>query len=409
MVMKNLVLISFMIFTVTCSAFTQDEKIPNDPYFKYQVSFKNPGSVKALPLRSNSTKTQEIFNNPGFDHSLAKAWGITTGSKKVIVAIIEDGFCYNHEDVRGNIWENPGETGLDANGIDKAVNGKDDDGNGYIDDVMGYDFAFDDPDPDPYIFDGMRDDSIKPNWHGIEVMGIIGAEGNNSKGIAGVNWNVSMMLLKAGMQGQPSKERTLKRIADTAKAIRYAADNGAKLVNWSGYVNSTDPEELQIIKDAIDYAGSKGTLIIAAAGNSAKNRDLDENYAFPVAYEAENLLTVAEVDFNGKLYKVPEGSKWIGGSDYGKKNVDIAAIAQNFTTMVKYNRSTYCLGGGTSCAAPLVTGVAALVLSVRPTLSGLEVKEILMASVDMSPELKGKIVAGGTINAYKAITLALTK
>ena len=350
--MKNLVLISLMIFTVCCSAFTQEEKLPNDPYFKYQISLLNQGNIKALPLSNYHGKSQEIFHNPGFDHKLPQAWAITTGSSKVVVAIIEDGFCYNHEDVRANIWHNPGETGLDSQGFDKAVNGKDDDGNGYIDDVMGYDFAFDDPDPDPYIFDGMRDDNIKPNWHGIEVMGIIGAEGNNSIGIAGVNWNVSMMLLKAGKQGKPSKERTLKRIADTARAIRYAADNGAKLVNWSGYVNSKDPEELQVLKDAIDYAGSKGTLIIAAAGNSAKNKDLAENYTFPVAYQADNLLTVAEVDFNGKLYKVPEGSKWIGGSDYGVKNVDIAAIAQNYSTQIKYNHSVYSLGGGTSCADP---------------------------------------------------------
>lgn len=407
--MKDSILILLIFVFLTCSSNAQEIKLPDDPYFKYQLSYYNQSQLIEIPLRSYSSKVEKIFHNPGFDHKLAQAWAITTGSKEVIVAIIEDGFCYNHEDVRDNIWRNPGETGLDANGFDKSVNGVDDDNNGYIDDVMGYDFAFEDPDPDPYIFDGMKDDNIKPYWHGIEVMGIIGAKGNNGIGVAGTNWNVSMMLLKTGMQGKPSPERTLKRVKDTARAIRYAADNGAKIINWSGYVNSQKPEEIVILEEAIRYAGTKGTLLIVAAGNSAKNRDLPENYSFPVCLDLENILTVAEVDFNGKLYKVPEGSKWIGGSDYGVKNVDIAAIAQNYSTDIRYNRSIYALGGGTSCASPLVAGVAALVLSVNPSLSGIAVKKILVDSVDKLPDLEGKIASGGMVNAYRAVSLALGK
>jgi len=123
------------------------------------------------------------------------------GSRKVVIAVLDDGFFYNHEDLAGNIWANPGESGPDASGHPKETNGKNDDVNGYIDDLMGWDFAFGDPDPNCYIFDGMRKDRIQTHWHSISALDIVGAKGNNGIGVAGINWNVSMMLLKIGAQG----------------------------------------------------------------------------------------------------------------------------------------------------------------------------------------------------------------
>jgi subtilisin family serine protease len=173
---------------------------PNDPYFKYQVTFQNPGGPLKIPEASNRTRQVQYAANAGLDLDITRAWSIATGSKDVVVALLDDGFLYQHEDVKENIWNNPGETGIDANGLRKETNGIDDDHNGYVDDVMGWDFAFNDPDPDAYAFDGMDKTRIQPFWHSISAMGIIGAKGNNGIGVAGINWNVSMMLLRIGAQ-----------------------------------------------------------------------------------------------------------------------------------------------------------------------------------------------------------------
>ena len=132
----------------------------------------------------------------------------------------------------------------------------------------GWDFAFDDPDPDCYIFDGMRRDSIQPYWHSISALGIIGAKGNNGIGVAGINWDVSMMLLKIGAQGIGRDEKDTERPGRAAKAIRYAADNGARVINWSGFVSDPTPAALEELRAAIEYAGKKNVLLVVGAGNS---------------------------------------------------------------------------------------------------------------------------------------------
>src|SRR5512135_2655806 len=236
--------------------------IPNDPYLKFQVSFLNPGG--RLTIERSSLKPSAVTRDAvaGVDPDVTRAWAISTGSASVIVALLDDGFAYWHEDVRDNIWANPGETGLDATGHRKESNGVDDDHNGYIDDVMGWDFPFDDPDPDPYVFDGMRKDRIQPYWHSIAAMGIIGARGDNGLGVAGINWRVSMMLLKIGAQGIGRNETDTERPLRAARAIRYAADNGARVINWSGFVANPSPEALAELKAAIAYAGTKNVLLV---------------------------------------------------------------------------------------------------------------------------------------------------
>lgn len=378
--------------------------IPNDPLFKLQYSFNNPGGKLVIDSYSYKPSAKEYDAVKGIDPDMTRAWAVTTGKKDVVVALLDDGFFYQHEDIKDNIWKNPGESGLDKNGYPKETNGIDEDGNGYVDDVMGWDFAFDDPDPDSYIFDGMDATKIQPYWHSISAMGIIGAKGNNGIGVAGINWDVSMMLLKIGTQGIRGID--LNRCGRAANAIRYAADNGARVINWSGFVQDLWPESLALLKSAIDYAGEKGVLLVVGAGNDGKNVDLKENFTYPVSFENENILTVAEIDFKGELYRYKIGERVLG-SNFGEKNVDIAAIGMNYTTFLKNNRSVYALGGGTSNSTLVVTGVAALVLSVRPELKVLELKKILMDSATPLPSLKGKIKSGGMVNAYQAIQLAI--
>lgn len=379
--------------------------IPNDPFFKYQVSFLNPGGK--IPIERTSIKpSPEILDAAaGIDADITRAWTISTGSREVVVAVLDDGFFYNHEDLAGNIWANPGESGPDASGHPKETNRVDDDGNGYIDDVMGWDFAFDDPDPDCYVFDGMRKDRIQPYWHSISALGIIGARGNNGLGVAGINWDVSMMLLKIGAQGIGWDEKDTLRPGRAAKAIRYAADNGARVINWSGFVNDPSPEALAELEAAVAYAGTKGVLLVVGAGNYGLDIDREENFTYPACFPLDNVLTVAMIDFRGELVRYKAGERWLG-SNFGVRNVDIAALDGNFTTDVENGRSTYRLSGGTSNSGPVVAGIAALTLSVNPDLDAKALIKILMDSASPLPALDGKVASGGMVNAYRALLAA---
>ncbi len=390
--------------TWPASARAPQKKIPpNDPYFKFQVSFYHEGGKVVIDRTSRKKSPLEVTLTPGIHLNLLPAWTMTTGKKDVLVAVMDDGFFYEHEDIRDNIWKNPGESGPDVNGYPKEANGIDDDQNGYIDDVMGWDFWFKDPDPDAYIYDGRLDTAIAPNWHSIDALGIIGAKGGNGRGIAGINWDVSLMLLKMAAQGSALDKDPAARIPKAAEAIRYAADNGARIINWSGFVSTKDPDILRPLKEAIDYAEQKGVLLVVAAGNSRKDMDLAENAVYPVCFPNENILVVGEIDFDGHLYVVKDDPKFIGGSNFGPKNVDIAALAQNFTTHIYHNQSIYGIGGGTSDAAPVVSGVAALVLSLRPDLTAVQLKRVLMDSAARLPDLEGKIGCAGMVDASAAL------
>lgn len=373
--------------------------IPNDPLFRLQHSLHNPDTRRiSIPASRSGRADVELSATPGLDLDVTRAWSLTTGSRKTIVAVLDDGFFYQHEDVRENIWRNAGEVGTDARGRSKATNGIDDDGNGYVDDVVGWDFAFDDPDPDAYIFDGMDRNRIRPNWHSITALGIIGAEGNNGIGIAGINWNVSMMLLKIGAQGIKRGEVDRHRPRRAAQAIRYAVENGARIINWSGFVDQTDQGELAELRASFDFAEKNGALIVLGAGNSADDLDLPDKAFYPQKFPNANILLVAEIDHNGKLAR---------HSNYGRRAVHIAAIGQNYTTYVFNGLPTYELVGGTSNAAPVASGVAALMLSVRPNLTTEQLKRILMDSARRLPELEAKVVSGGMIDAYTAVAAAL--
>ncbi len=371
----------------------QGQRIPNDPLFSREVSLGGTPSSTDGDLRDRSLS------------QISRAWTVTTGSKNVVIAILDDGFCYLHPDLEKNIWRNPGESAVDENGVPKQVNGVDDDGNGYIDDVVGWDFVFNTPDVDCHVFDGMDRSRIAPYPHSMGAMGIIGAEGNNGIGVAGINWAVSMMLLRIGVQGTPAGQVDTQRVSRVVNAIRYATDNGARIINWSGFVRNARPEELAELHSAIHYAATRNVLVVTGAGNDLANLDDDRNCAqVPECFEAPNLIKVAEVAFDGSLY-VASG-KYIGGSNYGAKRVDIAAVGENYTTEVsKGGMPTYGLTGGTSNAAPVVSGVAGLMLSVDPSLTAQEMKQILLETATPSVSLTGK-VKSGIVNAYAAVVAA---
>ncbi len=273
---------------------------------------------------------------------------------------------------------------------------------------MGWDFAFGDADPDPYAFDGMDRSRVQPYWHSMPALGIIGAVGNNGIGVAGINWDVSMMLLRIGAQGIRRGERDTARVTHAARAIRYAADNGARIINWSGFVNDTRPKQLAVLREAIAYAGSKDVLLVVGAGNDGKDIDQDANCRYPQCFDLDNVLTVAEIDFDGRLFRYTTGGE-VRGSNYGIRRVDVAAIAQNFTTAIRHGTGVYGIGGGTSNAGPVAAGLGALVLSLRPELSALELKEVLMSTVTPIPDLAATIRSGGVLNAARALEAARTR
>ena len=380
--------------------------IPNDPWFRDQLSFYFKGGPTSFRVNSTSTERRQVTVAPGVALDLPEAWAITTGSRSVVVAVLDDGFFYAHDDIAANVWRNPGETGTDSAGLDRATNGRDDDGNGYVDDVMGYDFAFDDPDPDPYVFDGMDRSRIEPYQHSIPALGIIGGEGNNGTGVAGINWRVSLMLLKIGAQGMRRGEADTLRAPRAARAIRYAVDNGARVINWSGFISDTSSAGREDLRRAVVYARDHGVLLVVGAGNDGRDLDDDANCVYPQCFDEPNVIRVAELEFDGTLVRYQVGDQW-RGSNFGARRVEVAAIGQNLSTNVTNGRSTYRVFGGTSNAGPVVAGVAALMLSVDSTLRAADLKRLIMATATRLPALSGRVTSGGAVNAYRAVVAAV--
>ena len=353
------------------------------------------------------------------------AWERSTGSYDVVVADLDTGVDYTHPDLYRNVWINPAEI---PKNVRKAVDDTDDDGlitfadlnhksnrgefgvndlndNGYVDagdlltrykkngnggwadgvngktfkgdrkyvdDIVGWDFAGNDNDP--------RD----RQGHGTHTAGVIGASGNNARGVSGMNWKVSLMPVKIfGDAGDPTS------ISALAAAIRYGARAGADVSNnswgyYGGFVG--DP-----IYSAIAYAGRKGQLFVAAAGNDGLSNDFSRYRAYPASYNLSNVLSVAATNEYG----------WLASySNYGGYNVDIAAPGSNIVSTIPGGR--YASYSGTSMATPFVTGAAALLLSQNPNRTPTELKSLLARGADQRPALVGA-VATGELNTTNAL------
>lgn len=360
---------------------------PSDPSFPKQWGLNNTGQA----LHGDRGP---ITGTPGVDIGALEAWGIASGDGSKVVAIIDSGLDYNHPDLQENLWNNPGETGLDSLSRDKRSNGVDDDGNGRIDDWRGWNFIANSNAP--------LDDDI--DGHGTHVAGIVGARGNNGIGVAGINWQIQLMPLKfLDSQGNGT-------IANAVAAIHYAVANGADVINASyTHTNGVILSE----RDAIAAAGNPGgVLVVAAAGNSGTNNDLSPFY--PASYPLDNILAVAATDPNDSRASF---------SNYGVTSVDLGAPGVNIYSATRQilcskpgqydthycdDLQGYAYISGTSMAAPMVSGAAALLWNRYPTFSYLDIRNILLGTVDPVPAMSAT-ASGGRLNLGRALTVDLSQ
>lgn len=311
--------------------------------------------------------------------SVNKAYGElpTRASKPTIVAVVDTGVDYTHEDLKNVMWVNKGEV---------AGNGIDDDNNGYVDDVYGINTRVRDPQG------AATGDPTPEHPHGTHVSGTIAAEQNNGKGIAGIAANVKIMAIRTVPADADETDK------DVAESYLYAAKNGAKLINCS--FGKAVNEGGMIVSETIKHIGETyGTLVVAAAGNDSWGPfswfDIDTNLRYPASYTNEHLLVIAATTSAGGLASF---------SNVGKVNVDVAAPGQDVYSTVPGNR--YQSMSGTSMATPTTVGVAAQVLSYYPKLSPLELKEVIMKSVTPVPAFADKTVTGGRIDLSAALKYA---
>lgn len=334
-----------------------------EPNYIYRTSSARP-MVANVPDDPRFSELWGMQNSNDADIDADEAWDVQTGSKEVLIGVIDTGVDYNHEDLQANMWRNPGESG-----DGKENNGVDDDGNGFVDDVFGWDFNSNDNDP------------MDDNGHGTHVSGTIGAVGNNGTGVVGVNWQVTIMALKfLDANGSGSTDNAV-------SAIIYAAENGAVITSnsWGGAGGS------QALEDAIEFARDRNSLFVAAAGNSSLNTDNFPN--FPSNYETENVVSVAASDRNDQLASF---------SNFGKRTVDLAAPGVDILSCQPGNG--YQVFSGTSMATPHVSGVAGLILAQYPGLNYRQVMIRVLGGVDPKSQFDGNTVTGGRLNAADALS-----
>jgi thermitase len=373
-----------------------------NPANKPQASVA-PADNPAIPAPGAATGS-------GADPDFSKQWGMNdigankswakTRGDQMVVAVIDTGVDYTHEDLVDNLWRNPGETGTDASGKDKATNGVDDDGNGFIDDVVGWDFATNDNKPYDLSVDPIQILMGGGNpGHGTHCAGNVGARGENGKGIAGVAPNVKIMALRF------LTEKGQGTTAGAVQAIDYAVKMGAKVLSNSWGSEGEDPSEAtenQALRDAIKRAEAAGVLFVAAAGNGHSgvgyDNDTDAKPGYPASYDDASILSVAAIAADNTLGAF---------SNWGVKSVDIAAPGVVvFSTMVgnKYSDTVVDMFGikatwdGTSMATPHVAGAAALYWAAHPQATAADVKAAIMKTATPVPGLAGKLVTGGKLN-----------
>jgi subtilisin family serine protease len=326
---------------------TDAPNMPNDPHFNEQWALNNLG-------QDGGKKRADL--------DALKAWQDTTGSEDVVVAVLDSGVDYTHEDLRENMWVRPASIPV------------------YTDDELGM-FA------DLNGYDGTSEirDPMDDNGHGTHCAGIIGAEGNNGIGVTGINWKVKIMPLKfLGRGGFGSTN-------DAIEAINYAIDRKKKGVNVriiSASWGSTSKSKA--LEDTIRAAGDAGILFVAAAGNNSTDNDKRPHY--PSNYDLPNVISVAALDRSDNLASF---------SNYGAKTVHVAAPGA--AILSTWLGDGYREASGTSMATPYVSGVAALIVASDPGISMKELRARVLGTTDALPNLKGKVESGGRICAANAL------
>lgn len=332
---------------------------PDDPFFRKQWYLENVGQPDE----------KEQLGIAGCDINMREAWQAWNPKGEVILAILDSGLDLKHEDIDPSVlWVNPGESGVDENGKDKATNGIDDDGNGYIDDVHGYNFVRKTPD--------IQDDQ----YHGTHCGAIITAAANNGTGITGMNPKLKIMVVKIFGLGGPLQSEEI------ARAVRYAVDNGARVLSNS----YGTPSYTKAMHEAVKYTYEKGALFVCASGNSRKNMEDPEEKDYPSCYGQPNQLVVGATDNNDVSTFANYGSM-----------VEIAAPGAHIFSLMPKN--VYRAFSGTSQACPQVAAAATMVWSQNPEWSYQQVKDALLHGADEVVGLGRYVKGGRRLNVANAL------
>lgn len=329
-----------------------DQITPNDPLYLSGSQW-------------NLNNTGQFGGVPDADIDAPEGWAIQNSASNIIVAIIDSGIRYSHEDLKDNMWKNPGE--IPGNGID-------DDNNGYIDDIYGINAV-----------DGAANpgDPMDDFGHGTHVAGIIGASANNGKGIAGIAWKVKLMALKFIDSSNNGY------LSDAVECINYAIKKGAKIINASW----GSPDSSYTLQSAISSARNAGIIFVASAGNDSKDNDSTPTY--PACYNLDNIISVAATDLSDSLANY---------SNYGATTVDLAAPGTSIYSTFFINDSYYLYLSGTSMAAPHVSAICALAWERFYIHNYRQIISRVLQGVDKIPSLAGKCVTGGRANLYKVLS-----
>jgi len=361
--------------SVAAGAVAAPQKVEN------QLTGINPqpsGAKMSIPVSSLLDSEWGMLGKPGLN--LKAAWEFLV-SKKIIkaskaydcssspitVALVDTGVDFKHNNLQGSAWVN-----------EKELHGKkgvDDDKNGFVDDINGWDFTSN----SPIIVDG--------HGHGTHLAGIISGHSKETNGFKGVCPGIKIMSLRYFA----SDLAGLKNLENTVKAIHYAVKNGAQIINYSGGGASFAHDEYAAIKEASD----KGMLVVAAAGNERSNTEVRPY--FPASYDLPNILSVAGIGPEGKL---------IPASNWGPKAVAVAAPGGGILSLQQ--NQAFGFMNGTSQATAFVTGLAAMVWTMNPKLTNIEVKEIIERSVTKSHFLKNKVASEGYVDAEMAMKMVAT-
>jgi parallel beta-helix repeat protein len=342
---------------------------PNDPMFGDLWGLEND----EWEYQDDYGQTQ--YGKYDADIDAPEAWDIHNDASNIIVAVIDTGVNYAHPDLYANMWVNQAELVGDPN--------SDDDGNGYIDDIYGYDFG-------GYDLNDQDSDPNDPDGHGTHVSGTIGAVSNNNIGISGVCWNTKIMALKIFPPYYVSEWVAF--VDNAVEAIEYAVDNDAKIINASWSISGNYS---QALKDAIEDAGDNDVLFVAAAGNyhpSWPYLDNDAVSIYPTSYDLDNIISVLATDPKDEI------TWW---SHYGATSVDLGAPGENILSTIPGNSYDYY--SGTSMAAPHVSGACALVWSMYPDLTAAHIKQAIVDSADHLDSLEDLCVSEGRLNLYQAL------
>ena len=338
----------------------------NDPYF-------TNGSLWGMYGDASSPANQ-------FGSQAAEAWASGyTGSSSIAIGVIDEGIQVTHPDLVDNIWVNTAEQ--------NGTPGVDDDGNGYVDDINGWDFVTN----DPSVYDGGSTGAA--DTHGTHVAGTIGGTGGNGLGVAGVAWDVTMISGKfLGTSGGSTSNATRAVDYMTDLKTRHGLNVVATSNSWGGGGAS------QTLLDAINRGGNNNILFIAAAGNSTTNNDASASY--PSNYQCTTaqrtwdcVIAVAAIASNGTIASF---------SSYGATTVDIGAPGVSINSSLPFN--TYGAYSGTSMATPHVSGAAALCASLNPALTGAELRSALLSTTQPTTSLVGKVVNSGRLDVSSMVT-----